>query len=83
MRVSQARRTEQNGDSLRDQEIAIERPLRWFGKASKDAAIGDKTVDMAQLSYADSWHEAGRSLLNDWFDTCVHGRLSPTPARTS
>jgi len=69
MRVSQARRTEQSGDSLRDQEIAIERPVRWFGKASKDAAIGDKTVDMAQLSYADSWHEAGRSLLNDWFDT--------------
>lgn len=69
LRAGQTRRTEATGQSLKDQEIALERPVRWFGKAGKDAAIGEKQVSLAQLAYADTWHEAGRTLLSDWFDT--------------
>lgn len=69
LRTGQTRRTEATGQSLKDQEIALERPVRWFGKAGKDAAIGEKQVSLAQLAYADTWHEAGRTLLSDWFDT--------------
>jgi outer membrane protein TolC len=62
------RRSEQLGASYQEQEFALERPLRWFGKADKDRAIGDKGMDVAKASYADQWHEASRSLMTDWFD---------------
>jgi outer membrane protein TolC len=48
--------------------VVVERPLRWFGKAGKDAAIGDKGTLMAQAAYEDAWHEASRGLMKDWFD---------------
>lgn len=62
------RRTDEAGDSYKEQEVVIERPLRWFGKAEKDAAIGDKGTLMARAAYEDAWHEAGRALMKDWFD---------------
>lgn len=62
------RRSEQLGNSYQEQEFALERPLRWFGKADKDRAIGDKGMEVAKASYADQWHEASRSLMQDWFN---------------
>ncbi|MFZ6819754.1 TolC family protein [Undibacterium sp. Ji22W] len=68
------RRSEQLGASYQEQEFALERPLRWFGKADKDRAIGDKGMDVAKASYADQWHEASRSLMKDWFDAMRESR---------
>ena len=68
VRAGLNRRTDQGGDRFNEQELVVERPVRWFGKADKDAAIGNKGTLMAQAAYEDAWHEAGRSLMKDWFD---------------
>ena len=69
VRAANNRRTDQNGDRFNEQELALERPVRWFGKAGKDLAIGEKGVLLAHATHADNWHEASRSLMKDWFDT--------------
>ena len=61
------RRSEQGGPSFNEQELTLERPVRWFGKAGQDGAIGAKGVFVAEASHADAWHEAGRALMTDWF----------------
>jgi hypothetical protein len=66
-KVAGNRRTEQSGASFNEQELTLERPVRWFGKAGKDGAIGDKGIFVAEASHADAWHEAGRALMTDWF----------------
>ena len=63
------RRTEAAGTRYRENEIAIERPVRWFGKAEKDKAIGDHGIKLAGFALADTWHESGRAFLKAWFDT--------------
>ena len=68
VRTGLYRRTDEAGDRFNEQEVVVERPLRWFGKAGKDAAIGDKGASMAQAAFEDAWHEAGRALMKDWFD---------------
>lgn len=68
VRAASNRRTDQNRDRFNEQELALERPFRWFGKAGKDLAIGEKGISIAQISHADIWHEASRSLMKDWFD---------------
>lgn len=71
LRLSQARRTELGGEQLRDKEISLERGIRWFGKAKKDQAIGEQQRQIADLTYADGWHETGRQLLDNWFATLL------------
>ena len=66
-KAATSRRTEQSGASFNEQELTLERPVRWFGKAGKDGAIGDKSIFVAEASHADAWHEAGRALMTDWF----------------
>lgn len=56
------------GERYNEQDVALERPLRWFGKAGKDQAVGEKGVEVARAMHADVWHEAGRTLMKDWFD---------------
>ncbi|HEU4842770.1 MAG TPA: TolC family protein [Burkholderiaceae bacterium] len=67
VRAGASTRTELAGPTWREQELALERPLRWFGKAAQDAAIGATGVAVAQAAHEDAWHEAGRTLLADWF----------------
>lgn len=68
-RVGVSRRNDQlSGQGFQEQELAIERPIRWFGKVEKDRAIGEKGIAVAQASHADQWHEASRSLMKEWFD---------------
>ncbi|MDD2610170.1 MAG: TolC family protein [Giesbergeria sp.] len=50
-------------------EISLETPVRWPGKAAADRQLGATEISLGALAYADAWHEAARSLLNDWFDT--------------
>jgi hypothetical protein len=63
VRAGASRRTEQSGDRFNEQELIVERPVRWFGKAGKDAAIGEKGSLLAQAAFEDAWHEAGHSLM--------------------
>lgn len=56
------------GDRYREQELMLERSIRWFGKAGQDRALGEKGLALALAQRADAWHEAGRSLMQEWFD---------------
>lgn len=67
-RIGLNRRSDQVGVSFQEQEFSLERPLRWFGKAEKDKALGAKGIELAQSAYADVWHETSRSLMKEWFD---------------
>lgn len=68
VRSTAQQRRETIGPRYLENDIAIERPLRWFGKAEKDAAIGEQGVIQADAALGDAWHEAARSLLKAWFD---------------
>lgn len=67
VRTGLSRRTDQAGGRYNEQDVALERSVRWFGKGAKDSAIGDKGIVVAVAGHEDAWHEAGRSLLTDWF----------------
>ncbi|MEG0884404.1 MAG: TolC family protein [Janthinobacterium sp.] len=68
LRAGASRRSAPGAERYREQEVALERPLRWFGKAGQDQALGEQGVTVARALHADAWHEAGRTLLRDWFD---------------
>ncbi|MFT5533877.1 MAG: cobalt-zinc-cadmium efflux system outer membrane protein [Burkholderiaceae bacterium] len=68
VRTGLSRRTDQSGGLYNEQDVALERSMRWFGKAAQDRAIGDKGIAVAVSGHEDAWHEAGRSLLTDWFN---------------
>jgi len=67
-RIGLNRRSDQLGERYQEQEFNLERPVRWFGKAEKDKALGAKGIEVAQSGYADVWHETSRSLMKEWFD---------------
>ncbi|MDY7574575.1 TolC family protein [Actimicrobium sp. CCI2.3] len=67
VRTGLSRRTDQIGGRYNEQDVALERSVRWFGKAAQDRAIGDKGIVVATSGHEDAWHEAGRTLLTDWF----------------
>lgn len=68
VRAGASRRTAPGAERYLEQEVALERPLRWFGKASLDQALGEQGMTVARALHGDAWHEAGRALLRDWFD---------------
>ena len=68
VRAGASRRTAPGAQRYLEQEVALERPLRWFGKASLDQALGEQGLAVARALHGDAWHEAGRALLRDWFD---------------
>ena len=55
------------GQKLQEWDVALERPLRLFNKASIDNNIGAASVARAEYTLGDARHEAGRSLLRQWF----------------
>jgi outer membrane protein TolC len=54
-----------------EQEVALERAIRWGNKRQLDDSLGTQTEKVAQLSVADARHEAGRMLLQGWFEALV------------
>ena len=68
VRAGASRRTAPGAERYLEQEVALERPLRWFGKADQDQALGEQGLTVARALHGDAWHEAGRALLRDWFD---------------
>lgn len=68
VRAGASRRSAPGAERYLEQEVALERPLRWFGKADQDQALGEQGMTVARALHGDAWHEAGRALLRDWFD---------------
>lgn len=50
-----------------EQGAALERPIRLPGKAALDAELGARGVELAEWAHGDALHEAGRTLLKNWF----------------
>lgn len=65
---SAQRNVSSNGQVLREWDVAVERPLRLFNKATLDSDIGAEGVTRAEFAYGDARHEAGRLLLHLWFN---------------
>lgn len=55
------------GQQLKEWDVALERPIRLFNKASLDQDIGSASLARADYALGDAHHEAGRSLLRLWF----------------
>ena len=69
-------RRERGGDRFMEQEIGLERTLRWPGKAEADQRLGEQTRRVGELARADAWHEAARMLLADWFEALREARAA-------
>lgn len=63
----QLRRSRDRQEPFVEPVIAIERPIRAWGKEALDANLAAQTLAAAQIEYADVVHEASRELLKHWF----------------
>jgi outer membrane protein TolC len=68
VRAGAAQRRILDQERYREQEVLVERSVRWFGKAAQDRAIGARGMALADAARADAWHEAARVLMRDWYD---------------
>jgi len=64
---SSQRNIANTGQKLQEWDVALERPLRLFNKVNIDKDIGAASVARAEYTLGDARHEAGRSLLQQWF----------------
>lgn len=56
------------GQDSRDLELGLERAFRSGAKAELDARLGAQGVAQAEAALGDALHEAGRELLQLWFE---------------
>lgn len=75
-RATVQRRNEVGVIHYHESGLALERPLRWGGKAGKDAALADQRMKVADSSYADMWHEAARAFVAAWFGALREARAA-------
>ena len=64
----QQRRLRDPQERFAESTVALERPVRLWGKASMDAQIAEREREVARIGYSDALHEASRQLLAQWFD---------------
>lgn len=67
-RLARQQRKIQNGPDYGEWSAALERPIRWPGKAALDQKLGELTVAEAEARYGDALHQASRDLLSLWLD---------------
>ena len=68
LKAGSQRRSESAGPQYTEGELALERPIRWAGKAQADRELGQAGVVAGKRGYADVWHENVRGLLQAWYD---------------
>lgn len=68
LRAGVQQRSETAGPNYIENDVALERAIRWGGKAQADRDLGEAGVSASQSGYADTWHEAVRGLLQGWYD---------------
>lgn len=56
-----------SGQRFGEGQIAIERPLRLWGKSEADAELADATLATGRVAAQDARHETARQLLALWF----------------
>lgn len=68
VRAGSAQRQLANGVTLKEWDVALERPLRLPNKMQMDQEIGARSQSRAEYALGDARHEAGRTLLRLWFN---------------
>lgn len=68
LKAGAQQRAESAGPLYTENDLALERAIRWGDKARADRALGEVGVSAGRSAYADAWHEAVRDLLKTWFD---------------
>ena len=63
----QQRRVREPQERFAETTLALERPLRLWGKADMDARLAEQDREVARIGLADALHEASRTLLTQWF----------------
>lgn len=63
----QQRRVRDPQERFAETLLALERPVRLWGKAGMDAQIAGQDREVARIGLADALHEASRQLLTLWF----------------
>jgi outer membrane protein TolC len=70
LRLSQQqRRVRDPQERFAETTLALERPVRLWGKTAMDARLAEQDREVARIGLADALHEASRQLLTQWFDT--------------
>jgi outer membrane protein TolC len=75
----QQRRVRDPQERFAETTLALERPLRLWGKAGMDARIAEQDREVARIGLADALHEASRQLLTQWF-AALRARLDADSA---
>lgn len=65
--IGQGRQVREPSERYAEGQLALERPLRLWGKADADGALADATVQSGQLAVMDARHEVSRQILSLWF----------------
>lgn len=66
--TGQRRNVRDPSDNFAEGQVAIERPLRLWGKADADAALADATLDLGAIALDDAGHETSKQMLALWFN---------------
>ena len=66
--TQQHRRLPLTQERFAETTVALERPIRAWGKAGLDAELAEQTRTLAVIEQADALHEASRALIQRWFD---------------
>lgn len=67
LKLGAQQRKETAGPDYAENDLALERSIRWGGKAQTDRDLGDAGIAAGQSAYADVWHEAVRGLVAAWY----------------
>ncbi|QUN32934.1 TolC family protein (plasmid) [Cupriavidus sp. KK10] len=65
--TGQGRQVREPSERYAEGQLALERPLRLWGKADADGALADVTAQSGQLAVMDARHEVSRQILSLWF----------------
>ncbi|WP_454727601.1 MULTISPECIES: TolC family protein [Cupriavidus] len=65
--IGQGRQVREPSERHAEGQLALERPLRLWGKAEADGALADATMQSGQLALMDARHEVSRQILSLWF----------------
>lgn len=65
--IGQGRQVRDPSERHAEGQIAVERPLRLWGKAQADGQLADAAAEAGQLAVKDARHETSRQILAFWF----------------
>lgn len=64
----QQRRVRDPQERFAETTLAIDRPVRLWGKSGLDALLAEQDREVARIQLADALHESSRQLLTHWFE---------------